>query len=162
VLTANQETGDAWTLGSCLCTLADVQVLQGEIDAAFTTARQVLAMSGVNENARIHAAAECSLALAYLVSGELEAAQRVIDQKPLADLGLEVGLKRLMVTGLVALARGEAAAAVTTAQTVIERARKNDYQLFAAMADRLLKAVGNPPPRTELPWLLYGAAPQTV
>lgn len=106
VLMEDRESADTWTLGSFLCTLGEVQLLQGEVEAARVTVQRVLAMPGVAENVSIHSWARSGLALVQMAAGEMEMACRTIAASP-EDVGAEIGTRWLLVQWAVALGNGD-------------------------------------------------------
>jgi ATP/maltotriose-dependent transcriptional regulator MalT len=122
VLAENADSSDTWTMGSCLCTLAEVQLLQGEVETARSTAQRVLAMPGIADNARIHAWAQSGLALVQLVAGETGAAQATLADAPADDLGFELSSRWQLVQSALARASGDLAGAQALAQTVAQEA----------------------------------------
>jgi tetratricopeptide (TPR) repeat protein len=149
------DQNDVWTYGSCLATLVEVQILQGEGDNAIRTAQRILAMPGVNENVRIYSAAQCALALAHLMSGDRAEAQRIMEQLPADQLGLEVGLKRQLYIAIVSLADGTLDTSRAILQAVKDRAQAAKHVPFLRVADRLLNAIDRHAPLSEIPRLLY-------
>jgi tetratricopeptide (TPR) repeat protein len=135
-----QDTGssDTWTLGTCLCLLVEVQLLQGELDAAHSTAQRVLAMTGIEDNARIRAWAQSGLALVHLAAGEIKAAQRQMSVALPEDVGLELTFRWQLVQSLILLARGDADGAQAGARAVIERANQMGYKQAILPAERIL------------------------
>jgi ATP/maltotriose-dependent transcriptional regulator MalT/DNA-binding XRE family transcriptional regulator len=146
VLRENQEQDDLWTRGSCLCTLAEVQVLQGETAAAQATARRVLGMTGIDGNARIRTTALDALALAHVAAGENEPAQRIVAGGAAPGVGLEIGLRHRLVECVVALAVGDAAGGAALAREVARRSAATGCGLFGQAAERLLRAGAHTPP----------------
>jgi ATP/maltotriose-dependent transcriptional regulator MalT/DNA-binding XRE family transcriptional regulator len=136
---------DVWTLGSCLCTQAQVLVLQGDVAAAVAGAQRVLALEGVRENARIFTAAQDVLAQAHVAAGDLAAARRSVAERLPEDVGLELEFERQLVEELLALAGGDAAAAAAVAGRIGERAGATGYHLYGDSARRLLQAAGGAP-----------------
>ena len=104
VMSGFDESSDTWTLGSCLIMLAEVQVLQGQIAEARTTIGRVLAMPGIQENARIRTWAYSAQVLIHLGASDVEAAQRQIAVWPPDDVGYELMFRWEIVACLVALA----------------------------------------------------------
>jgi ATP/maltotriose-dependent transcriptional regulator MalT/DNA-binding XRE family transcriptional regulator len=150
-----KDQNDVWTYGSCLATLTEVQILQGEWATAKQTAQRVLAMPGVNANARIYTAAQCGLAMAQLMSGDREEARRIMEKLPADRIGLEVGLKRQVMIALVGLSYGTLDTARTMLVAVKERAQAVKHLPYAHAADRLLRAIETNVPLIDLPRLVY-------
>jgi ATP/maltotriose-dependent transcriptional regulator MalT len=153
VLRSFAESSDLWTLGSCLIMLAEVQVLQHQIAEARATIERVLAMSGIQENARIRTWAYSVKVLIQLAAGELEAAQRQIAQWPADDVGYELMFRWKIVACLIRLASGDEAGSRAQAQTIAQEARTVGHLLNAAIADRI--AASSNVPARDLPRLLY-------
>lgn len=107
--------------GYCLAALAELLALEGKGAAAAETARGAWRLPGVTEDARLRVTLENSLALALLANGDVDGAVEVVANGSPAEVGLEVGIMRQLVGGLVALARGDAARAAQLAAAVTER-----------------------------------------
>ena len=146
-----QDTGssDTWTLGTCLCLLVEVQLLQGELNAARSTARRVLSMPGIHDNARIRAWAQTGLALVQIAAGAAETAQRELPTPPPDDLGLELTFRWQLVQSVLALARGDVSGAEAIACAVAEQAMQKGHREAALSARRILANLAAPV--TELP-----------
>src|SRR5262249_37178003 len=104
--------------GYCLAAVVELRVLEGEGGAALATAREALRLPGLAEDARLRVCLENSLALALLATGDVPGAVEVVSAGPAAEVGLEVGLMRQLVSGLVALAAGDSARAAQLAARV--------------------------------------------
>ncbi len=153
VLSSFTESNDAWTLGSCLIMLAEVQVLQHQIAEAHATIDRVLAMPGVIENARIHTWARSVLVLVQLAAGDVSGAQHTCAQQPPADVGLELSFRWEVVSCLVQLASGDEAVARARLQLLAQETRASGHVLNAAIAEQVLAS--RDVPVTDLPRLLY-------
>jgi tetratricopeptide (TPR) repeat protein len=153
VLSSFTESNDAWTLGSCLITLAEVQVLQHQIVEGHATIDRVLAMPGVIENARIHTWARSALVLVQLAAGDVAGAQHTSTLPPPPDVGLELSFRWEVVSCLVQLASGDVAAARARLQLLVQQTRASGHVLNAAIAERVLAS--RDVPVMDLPRLLY-------
>jgi ATP/maltotriose-dependent transcriptional regulator MalT/DNA-binding XRE family transcriptional regulator len=154
-LAAARDQNDVWTYGSCLATLVEVQILQGDFAAAQQTAQRLLAMPGVPDNARIYSAAQCSLAFAHLMSGDRVEARRIMEQMLVERLEFEVGLKRQLYEAIVGLAYGTLETSRSILLSVKQRAQATNYVPYLHAVDRLLKAIDRNAPLSEMPRLLY-------
>ena len=125
-----EQLNDTWTLGSCLCSLAEAQVLEGEPTQAEATARRLLAMEGVRENARIYTGARLALTLARLECGDLPGAQAQLAEPAPGGVGLELGLKRQLVEAVVAQIAGEVERSAELAQAAAHKAQSAGYVLY--------------------------------
>ena len=153
VMSGFDESSDTWTLGSCLIMLAEVQVLQGQIAEARTTIGRVLAMPGIQENARIRTWAYSAQVLIHLGASDVEAAQRQIAVWPPDDVGYELMFRWEIVACLVALASGDEVGARAQAQTIAQQAREVGHVLNVTVAERI--AASPMAPVRDLPRLLY-------
>ncbi len=153
VLRGFGESSDLWTLGSCLIMLAEVQVLQHQIADARATIGRVLAMPGIQENARIRTWALSAQVLIRLAAGEIEAAQQQIAQWPPDDVGYELMFRWKIVACLVKLASGDEAGGRAQAQAIAQEAQTVGHLLNAAIAERI--AASEAMPTHDLPRLLY-------
>ncbi len=138
ILVEDHDSSDTWTLGSCLCLLVDVQILQNELDAARGTVQRVLTMPGIQENMRIHSWVISGLALLEVKAGELEAAQLTIAEDPPQDLGLELSIRWQLTQSLVAFARGKQEAARSIASKILEQGQKSEYRHGMLPAQRII------------------------
>jgi ATP/maltotriose-dependent transcriptional regulator MalT/DNA-binding XRE family transcriptional regulator len=153
VLREAGESSDTWTLGTCLIMLAEVQVLQGEVQVAHANLARVLAMPGVQDNARIWTWAQSALVLAHLAEGDAAAAQRIGELPIPADVGVELSFRWEIITCLIRLARGDEAGGRALAQSIAQHARAIGHLLNAMVAERI--AASHAVPVKELPRLLY-------
>ncbi len=146
ILEEDRGSSDTWTLGSCLCLLVEVQVLQGELDAARATVRRVLAMPGIRDNARIRAWALSGLALLRVVAGEGKAARQTVASSPPNDLGFELTFRWLLAQSAAALAQGDVPAAQAIAHEVVRRADQKGYRHALLPAQSILEDPSQPLP----------------
>ena len=144
VLAEDTGSSDTWTMGSCLCSLAEVQLLQGEVDAARSTAQRALAMPGIEDNTRIRAWAQSGLALVQLVAGETGAAQVTLAGAPAGDLGFELSSRWQLVQSALARASGDLAGAQALAQTVAQEAERKGLRQIMLPAERMATASSLP------------------
>jgi hypothetical protein len=133
--------------------LAEVQVLQGEVQVAHANLARVLAMPGVQDNARIWTWAQSALVLAHLAEGDAAAAQRIGELPIPADVGVELSFRWEIITCLIRLARGDEAGGRALAQSIAQHARAIGHLLNAMVAERI--AASHAVPVKELPRLLY-------
>ncbi len=143
-LAEDRGSSDTWTLGTCLCLLVEVQLLQGELETARSTAQRLLALPGIQDNARIRAWALSNLGLVQIVSGELATAQITMAGPAPEDLGIELTLRWQLVRAAVALACGRLAEAQALAHTVIEAAERQNHPQVTLPAERLIANPGLP------------------
>lgn len=138
-----KESTDTWTLGSCLCSLIEVELLQGELEEARLSAQRVLSMTGIEENARIRAWALSGLALVQCAAGEIETAQHTIADHPEKDLGLELAFRWQLVQCAVAVASGNLSTAQMIAKSVIDIAKGQDFQHIIFIAENLITNINS-------------------
>ena len=153
VLSSFSESSDTWTLGSCLIMLAELQVLQGQLADARATLARILAMPGIQENARIRTWAYSAQILLHLRAGEVEAAQHQVDTWPPEDVGYELMFRWQIVDCLVSLASGNEARGRAQAQAIAQQAQNSGHLLNATVAERI--AASPSVPVQDLPRLLY-------
>ena len=144
LITNPELTSDTWTLGSCLCSLAEAYVLSKDPGRAEKTIARLLAMDGIRDNARIYTGAQLALALANLVRGDLQAAGALLLTPQPEDLGWELGLKRELVEGVVLHLTGSSERARAVLNEAIEQATKMGYRVYVGAAQRLLAALDEP------------------
>ncbi|HNB50922.1 MAG TPA: hypothetical protein PK530_03220, partial [Anaerolineales bacterium] len=137
VLANEPESSDAWTLGTFLCLSAEVYLLQGAVEAARAAAQRVLALPGINENARMQTWALCDLALVHTLAGETEAAQAIIHQAPPEDVGFSVTYHWKLAQVVVALALGESAHAQAIITAAEAEAKEKGYRRDSRLGDKL-------------------------
>ncbi len=139
VLIQDRGSTDTWTIGTCLCLLSEVQLLQGELESARSTAKRVLAMPGIEDNTRIRAWAQSDLALVYIADEELELAQQAVASEP-EDLGFELSMRWRLVESAVALACGDKSRAQALARPILESAKQKGLKYLAYKAETLIAA----------------------
>ncbi len=142
--------------GYCLAVLAELLVHEGDGQAALATVREALRLPRVADDARLRVNLENDLALALLATGDVPGALAVVAANTPAGIGLEVGIVHQLVSGLVALAAGDAARAAQLAAEVTERITATGCELYRAPAARLARASQDPPQLTLVPRLLWG------
>lgn len=153
VLRGFSDSNDLWTLGSCLISLAELQVLQAQVTEARATLARVQAMPGLNENARIRTWAQSAQILLHLGAGEVAAAQQQLAAAPPADVGYELMFRWQVVGCLVTLAGGDEAGGRAQARALAQQARAVGHVLNALAAERI---AANPMgPVGDLPRWLY-------
>ncbi len=141
-LAGNQGSSDTWTLGSCLCTLSEVQLVQGELKAARLTNQRVLAIPGLQHNARMLAWAQSGSALLHICSGESAAALELVAAEPAGDLGAELTCRWWMVQCAALLANDGLQAAQHKARWLIAEARQRGYRRPLKAIERFLEQPG--------------------
>lgn len=138
VLIDERSSTDTWTIGTALCLLAEVQLVQGEVETARSTAMRVLAMPGIQNNARIHAWAQSDLALIQIGAGEFEAAASMVATAPLDDLGFELTTRWQLVQSAAALSCGDVETAEQIARAVFEAAHEKGLKQLEQVASKIL------------------------
>jgi ATP/maltotriose-dependent transcriptional regulator MalT/DNA-binding XRE family transcriptional regulator len=138
VLVDGKESTDTWTMGTCLCLLAEVQLLQGEFETARSTAKQVLSMPGIEDNARIRAWAQSDLALIQIGAEEFIEARNTVAVTPPGDLGFELTSRWQLVQSAAALACGDSASAHQIARLVIESAQPKGLKQLCQTAEKII------------------------
>jgi ATP/maltotriose-dependent transcriptional regulator MalT/DNA-binding XRE family transcriptional regulator len=138
VLVEDKGSSDAWTLGTCLCLLAEVQLLQGEVEAARSTVQRALDIPGIQENARMHAWAQSGLALIQLSAGEISAAQQTVAGPPSSDLGNDLTFRWWLTQSAVALGSGNSSRALEIARAVLEAAEQEGFREAIPPAESLV------------------------
>jgi len=134
------------------------QMVDGDSEA-LATLRQGAALPSTHLDPSIEADLQTSLALSLLSMGDIEGAQRTLDQAPLGDPGFWVELNRQCAEGALALARGDVAATLAIAAALAERAEAGSFQVYALRARRLAAAAQDPPPPAAIPRLLWVSPP---
>ncbi len=155
---AQNTAGSPRDRGYCLATLVELLVLEGDGPAALATAREALQLPGLEDDARLRVALENGLALALLTTGDVRGAVAVVGGKSPAEVGLEVGIMRQLVSGVVALASGDVARASQLAAAVTERIEATGCEVYRGAAGRLAAAARHPVATEQLPRLLWGEA----
>ncbi|MEW5940385.1 MAG: tetratricopeptide repeat protein [Chloroflexota bacterium] len=146
-----RESTDLWTMGTCLCMMTEVQLLQGEIEAARASAERVLSMPGIEDNARIRAWAASGLALTYLAEGDLASARALVSAAPADDLGYELTTRWQLAQLSLAHADKDKAKLQQITNPMLEEARQKGRKRLVATLEQFL---ANPDlPASELPRL---------
>lgn len=153
VVTGFTDSGDTWTLGSCLIIQAEIQMLLHQLAESQATLDRVLNMPGVRENARIYAWLQSVIVLRHIAAGDVVAAQASATPHPPADIGLELGFRWQMVDCLLALASGKVVEARAQLGLIAQNNQSSGHVLNATAAERLLAHSAVPVP--DLPRLLY-------
>jgi ATP/maltotriose-dependent transcriptional regulator MalT/DNA-binding XRE family transcriptional regulator len=152
VLIDGKDSTDIWTMGTCLCLLAEVQLLQGEFETAKSTCGRVLSMPGIEDNARIRVWAQSDLALIHIGAGKFAEAQSIVAGTPPNDLGFELTTRWQLVQSASALARGDVAGAHQIARLVVESAQQKGLKQLSQTAESLM---AEPNPKiSDLPHLI--------
>jgi len=144
-LTAAGNSSDTWALGSALCLLTEVQLLQGEIEAAQITIQRTLSMPGMEGNARVHAWAQSDLALVQIGAGQFDEARETVAGEPSADLGFELTIRWRQVQSAAALACGDVKTSRQIAQAVVKSAREKGLKKLELVARALHDQPKRPP-----------------
>ncbi len=137
VLSEEVESSDIWTLGTCLCLLTEVQVLQGELEAAHTSAARVMAFPGIKENARMYTWVLSSLALVHLGAGEIKLAQQIISQPPPEGVGYDLSYRWQLVECAVELAHGHIEIAHYLAQKAQDWVTQKGHRKTRSLAEKI-------------------------
>lgn len=131
--------GNERLLGGYLDTLAQIQLAQGEIGAARILLQRALELPAAQTDAALRSDLQHHLILILLASGEVEAAQRTLASLPEPNAP-KVHIERQLVSGWLALARGEAALAQEHAQSAQARIASSGCALYQNAAMRLSMA----------------------
>ena len=99
------------------------------------------------------------LAIALIMGGAVEQARQWLAGEPSPD-ERRIDLDRQLISGSIALATGDQAAAEVAANAVAERARRMGYLLHVLKAGQLAKAAICPPSLERFPHLLWGIEPR--
>jgi len=144
-LLEGRESTDVWAKGTCLCLLSEAQLLQGDAKSANGSARQVLAMQGIEDNARIRCWAQSDLALIQISLGDFESARSTMSVPPPEDLGFELTTRWQLVQSAVSLACGDIKTGAYHASDVLASARQKNLKNLAIAAEGLLAASDHSP-----------------
>jgi tetratricopeptide (TPR) repeat protein len=148
-----EASGSTWLVAFALDVLGMAQLLAGDLAQAQATLRQAFALPDL-AGKWIHHFLFNDLALVTLAQGAVAQAQQTLEEAPLV-IGIWQELDRLLVTGAVALGRGNTAQATALAATLAEQAAAAGYQLYVQRAARLTEAIHNPPALAELPRFIW-------
>jgi ATP/maltotriose-dependent transcriptional regulator MalT len=140
VLAVGGDSTDTWALGTAWCLLAEVQLVQAEVESARTTALRVLSMPGIENNARIHAWAQSDLALIQISAGESESAWSTVAGAPPDDLGFELTMRWHQVQSVAALSCGDVDNARRIAQIVVKAAQTKSLKQLKQVAEKIMAA----------------------
>ena len=151
-LIEGHDSTDLWSKGTCLCLLAEVQLLQGEMESARASAERVLSMPGIEDNARIRAWARSNAALVNVALGEFALAQSIMVEEPSDALGFELTTRWRLVQSVVAFAFGDVTRARQLARSVLDESKSKGLKRLASIAERFL--ADPPPPVADLPRLI--------
>jgi ATP/maltotriose-dependent transcriptional regulator MalT len=144
-----------------LTTLAVVQLMTDEAEAAVVALRAALTVPDVRET-MYHLQLEVYLALALLVAGDAGPAEELLrraggGRDGDGDLYVTVELDRWLLRVALSLARGDPAAAARHAAGMARYAEAKGHTRDQEIAVRLLAATERPPPLAELVRLAWGA-----
>ncbi len=146
--------GTASLWGYRLRKLALIQLVQGETDAAIATLRRALDLPTIPARPMMAFVIRTTLALAWSVAGDLEAAARALADAPTFEgLACFVEYERDLIEGFVALARGDEETAQQRADRVLQRA--GEYPLYRQSADQLHGAIREGAPACAFPRLAW-------
>jgi ATP/maltotriose-dependent transcriptional regulator MalT/DNA-binding XRE family transcriptional regulator len=144
-LTVGESSNDTWALGTALCLLTEVQLMQGEIETAQATIQRTLSMPGMESNARIRAWAQSDLALVQIGAGQFDDARVTVAGEPPADLGFELTIRWRQVQSAAALACGDVETSRQIAQAVLKSAQEKGLKQLELVAQALLDQPERPP-----------------
>ncbi len=140
--------GNERLLGGYLDTLAQIQLAQGETSAARASLERALALPAAQTDVSLRNDLEHHRILILLASGEIQAAQCTLASLPEPDAP-KVHIERQLISGWLALARGEVALAQEHAQLARVRIASSGCALYENAAARLSEAVTTRRPVTE-------------
>jgi len=151
-LALDELTGDMYELGFALEKLAIVQMLEGDATAAQSTLRQGLALPATAGDAKLRSDLRHAMAVVLLMTGAIDEAHALLDEQS-EDGGLWVELDYRLLVVLIALARGELAAARAAAADLANQARALGYLLYERKAHQIAIAAA-PPDYPRLMWVM--------
>jgi tetratricopeptide (TPR) repeat protein len=154
VLETYQATGDQHDYGYTLDKLAMIQMLEGNSVDAQATLHEALALPAAVADTKLRDDLRNDLAIALIMGGAVEQARQWLAGEPSPD-ERRIDLDRQLISGLIALASGDRAAAEVAANAVAERARRMGYVLHVLKAGQLAKAAVSPPSLERFPHLLW-------
>jgi len=137
-LIEGKDSTDTWALGTALCLLAEVQLMQDELENARSSAMRVLSMPGIENNARIHAWAQSDLALIQLGAGEFEAAKNTVAGGPPDDLGFELTTRWQLVQNAAAQCCGDLQTAQRSAQLAVTATQEKGLKQLEQVAKKIM------------------------
>ena len=138
---------DERLLGGYLDTLVQIQLAQGETNAARASLQRALALPAAQTDAALRHDLEHHRILISLASGEIESAQSALASLPEPDTP-KVYIERQIISGWLALARGDATQAQEHAQLARTRIALSGCALHQNAAARLSQAIAMRQPFT--------------
>jgi len=136
------DAGERWLLANHLDTLGVVELSAGDVPAALTALERALAEADAAGDRRLRRQVALDLALAHLAAGRPDAAAEVAGDRPEAGLGVQLDMAARFVDGALALARGDAAAALEASRATAAEARRTGHRLHEGSAAALAAAAG--------------------
>jgi ATP/maltotriose-dependent transcriptional regulator MalT/DNA-binding XRE family transcriptional regulator len=153
ILADTADMGEQWVRGHFLDTLGMVLLVVGEVGKAQATLREALALPRLADP-HSRAEIEAHLALALLTQGEVEFAERLMENGVPTEFGAEIELQFHFLGAALALARSDRKAVQDAAQAMAERVAATGHAVYATIAAGLAAAADDPPPLTALPRML--------
>jgi transcriptional regulator with XRE-family HTH domain len=151
-LALEELTGDMYELGFALEKLAILQMLEGDVSAAQVTLRRALELPATANDAKLRDDLLHGMAVAQLMRGAVDEAQAILEAQTEGG-GLWVELDYRLLAALIALARGELAAARAAADDLANRAREVGYSIYERKA-HWLAAAAPPSNYARLAWVI--------
>jgi tetratricopeptide (TPR) repeat protein/transcriptional regulator with XRE-family HTH domain len=148
-----QKYSDARLIANVLDKLAMAQLACGQVTEAQATLCQAFESPQVKNDIEYQLRFNVTLAVARLMQGEFDSAAELISPS-VPNAPARTLFERDLVRAMLALARGDVAAAHAQARTLADQARGAGMLIVARRADRLLQQ-SSPPSATELPRLIW-------
>jgi ATP/maltotriose-dependent transcriptional regulator MalT len=140
--------------GYRLSKLAMVQMVNGELEAAFATLQQALDLPSAAENRMMRFNLQNQLALAHTAGGDHKSAWGCLENNPRSEgLSRWVEFDRDLIEGYAAIGGGDLAAGEAIWQQVARRAAV--YPLYGQMLAQMATAIRQPVPPSAYPRLLW-------
>jgi ATP/maltotriose-dependent transcriptional regulator MalT/DNA-binding XRE family transcriptional regulator len=153
ILADTADMGEQWVRGHLLDTFGMVLLVDGEVGMAQATLGEALALPR-RADPHSRAEIEAHLALALLTQGQVELAERLMENGVPTKFGAEIELQFHFLGAALALARGDREAVRDAAQAMAERAAAAGHAIYEPIATDLAAAADDPPPLTTLPQML--------
>ena len=149
------QSGEVRLQAHALLLLGQLQLYEGQSAEARDAISAALGLPGVTADISLRDDLTNYLALALIACGDQHQAAEYLASDPQAGGSLEVAMERMLIGGVLALARGDRAAVAATVVAVSEQASSTGYLVYRPLAQRLGAADSTRAP-TALPRLLLG------
>jgi ATP/maltotriose-dependent transcriptional regulator MalT/DNA-binding XRE family transcriptional regulator len=145
---------NSWLTGLALYVNGITAAFQLDHEVATARLQAALALDGFYNDRPSRESAQTFLGIVAVARGALAQAQQIAAEALAPGHGVEITLLRGLLDGMIALATGDRAHAITVTEQLKQKAHRTGYHVYAAEAGRLRALVDQPWELTKLPRLV--------